>query len=53
MRHASRQDRHRARQAARRQSAQLSAATVGVDAGKHRHCLVVRPRGGADSKPFT
>ncbi len=49
----SRQDRQRARQAAQRQLAQSAAAVVGVDAGKHHHCLVVRPRGGADSKPFT
>jgi transposase len=53
MRHASRQDRHRARQAAQRHTAQSAAATVGVDAGKHQHCLVVRPKGGVDSKPFT
>ena len=41
------------KQAQQRSRAQLAAAVVGVDAGKFKHCLVVRPRGGADSKPFT
>lgn len=36
-----------------RQRAQNAAALVGVDAGKFTHALVVRPRGGMDSKPFT
>jgi len=37
----------------KRERAQCAAACVGVDAGKFRHALVVRPRGHADSKPFT
>lgn len=36
-----------------RQRAQTAAALVGVDAGKFTHALVVRPRGGMDSKPLT
>jgi transposase len=36
----------------KRTRSQESQAVVGVDAGKFRHALVVRPRGGADSKPF-
>ncbi|HEX6533041.1 MAG TPA: IS110 family transposase [Gemmatimonadaceae bacterium] len=36
----------------KRQLAQAAAAVVGVDAGKFHHALVVRPRGGADSKPL-
>ncbi|MBX6333272.1 MAG: IS110 family transposase [Gemmatimonadaceae bacterium] len=36
----------------KRQLAQVAAAVVGVDAGKFHHALVVRPRGGADSKPL-
>lgn len=36
----------------KRRQAQQAAAVVGVDAGKHRHALVVRPRGGFDSKPI-
>jgi transposase len=39
--------------AERRRLAQGAAAVVGVDAGKYAHTLVVRPRGGDDSKPFT
>lgn len=35
----------------KRQRAQQAAAVVGVDAGKRKHALVVRPRGGLDSKP--
>jgi transposase len=37
----------------KRQRAQRAAAVVGIDAGKFKHALVVRPRGGADSKPLT
>jgi transposase len=37
----------------KRQLAQEAAAVVGVDAGKFWHTLVVRPRGGRDSKPLT
>lgn len=37
----------------KRQRAQTAAAVVGVDAGKFRHALVIRSRGGEDSKPFT
>jgi transposase len=37
---------------AKRDRAQRAAAVVGVDAGKFAHTLVVRPRGGRDSKPF-
>ncbi len=37
---------------AKRQRAQAAAAVVGVDAGKFRHVLVVRPHDGHDSKPF-
>jgi transposase len=40
------------KQARQRVRAQ-SAGAVGVDAGKFKHCLVVRPRGGADSRPVT
>lgn len=36
----------------KRQLAQSVAAVVGIDAGKFKHALVVRPRGGADSKPL-
>ena len=36
----------------KRQRAQQAAAVVGVDAGKRKHALVVRPRGGLDSKPI-
>ena len=37
----------------KRRRAQEAAAVVGVDAGKYEHTLVVRPRGRADSKPFS
>lgn len=37
---------------AKRQRAQQAAAVVGVDAGKFKHALIVRPRGGRDSRPF-
>lgn len=37
---------------ARRVQAEAARAVIGVDAGKFSHTLVVRPRGGADSKPF-
>lgn len=37
---------------AKRDRAQSAAAVVGVDAGKFRHALVVRPRGEDDTKPF-
>lgn len=36
----------------KRQRAQQLNAVTGVDAGKFSHTLVVRPRGGADSRPF-
>ncbi len=36
----------------KRRRAQAALAVVGVDAGKFRHVLVVRPRDGHDSKPF-
>lgn len=48
----SRQDRRRLRQAQQRTRAQGAGAVVGVDAGKFRHCLVVRAQGGTDSRPF-
>jgi transposase len=48
----SRQDRQRAREAERRRRAQAAGAVVGVDAGKYRHGLVVRPAGGVDSRPL-
>jgi transposase len=35
----------------KRRLAQAAAAVAGVDAGKFEHTLVIRPRGGADSKP--
>ncbi|HYD54662.1 MAG TPA: IS110 family transposase [Gemmatimonadaceae bacterium] len=35
---------------AKRQRAQSAAAVVGVDAGKFKHALIVRPRGGRDSR---
>jgi transposase len=38
---------------AKRERAQRAAAVVGVDAGKFTHCLVVRPQGDRDSKPFS
>src|SRR6266699_1351428 len=37
----------------KRERAQRAAACVGVDAGKFSHTLVVRPKGQADSKPFS
>jgi transposase len=37
---------------AKRERAVAAAAIVGVDAGKFRHALVVRPRGAADGRPF-
>lgn len=37
---------------ARRVQAEAARAVIGVDAGKFSHTLVVRPKGGADSKPF-
>jgi transposase len=37
----------------KRQLAQQAKAVVGIDAGKFHHALVVRPRGGADSKAVT
>jgi transposase len=36
----------------RRQRAQQAAAVVGIDAGKEKHALTVRPRGGVDAKPL-
>ncbi|MEJ2217575.1 MAG: transposase [Gemmatimonadota bacterium] len=36
----------------KRQRAQQATAVVGIDAGKHRHALVVRPRGGEDTRPM-
>ena len=38
---------------AKRRRAALAAAVVGVDAGKFRHTLVVRPRGQPDSRPLS
>jgi hypothetical protein len=38
---------------AKRQRAHAAAAVVGVDAGKFHHALIVRPRGGHDSRPIT
>lgn len=38
---------------AKRQRAQSADAVVGVDAGKFRHVLVVRPRNGRDSRPLS
>lgn len=38
---------------AKRQRAQSALAIVGVDAGKFHHALIVRPRGGHDSRPIT
>ena len=38
---------------AKRQRAQSALAIVGVDAGKFHHALIVRPRGGRDSRPIT
>lgn len=38
---------------ARRVQAEAARAVVGVDAGKFTHTLVIRPRGEADSRPFT
>ena len=35
-----------------RQLAQSALAVVGVDAGKYRHALVVRPRGRPDARPL-
>lgn len=43
---------HAQKQAQKRQQAQRAAAVVGVDAGKFKHALVVRPRSGEDSKPL-
>jgi transposase len=37
---------------ARRVQAEAARAVVGIDAGKFSHTLVVRLRGGADSRPF-
>lgn len=37
----------------KRHRAQAALAVAGVDAGKFTHTLVVRPRGRADSRPFT
>jgi transposase len=37
----------------KRTRAQGAAAVVGVDAGKFEHAMVVRPRGGRDTKPLT
>ncbi|MDH4350733.1 MAG: IS110 family transposase [Gemmatimonadota bacterium] len=38
---------------AKRTRAAQARAVVGVDAGKYHHALVVRPRGGADSRALT
>jgi len=35
----------------KRQRAQRAAAVAGVDAGKRKHAIAVRPRGGEDSRP--
>jgi transposase len=49
---AGRRNRVAVREAERRARALTAGAIVGVDAGKFKHCLVVRPRGGIDSRPF-
>jgi len=49
---AGRRKRTAVREAERRARALTAGAIVGVDAGKFKHCLVVRPRGGIDSRPF-
>jgi transposase len=36
----------------KRRRAQSAAAVVGVDAGKFKHALIVRPRGARDSRPL-
>jgi hypothetical protein len=36
----------------KREVARRAAAVVGIDAGKFQHAMVIRPRGGADSRPF-
>lgn len=36
----------------KRRRAQEAAAIVGVDAGKNRHALAIRPQHGEDSRPF-
>lgn len=37
----------------KRRRAQTARAVVGVDAGKYKHVLVVRPHNAPDSRPFT
>jgi hypothetical protein len=49
---AGRRNRVAVREAERRARALTAGAIVGVEAGKFKHCLVVRPRGGIDSRPF-
>ncbi len=53
MPHPTRKDRQAIKKAQRRNRAHAAGAVVGVDAGKFRHCLVVRAKGGIDSRPFT
>ncbi|HEX8361043.1 MAG TPA: IS110 family transposase [Longimicrobium sp.] len=53
MPHPTRKDRQAIKKAQRRNRAHAAGAVVGVDAGKFKHCLVVRPKGGLDSRPFT
>ena len=53
MPHPTRKDRQAIKKAQRRNRAHAAGAVVGVDAGKFRHCLVVRMKGGMDSRPFT
>jgi transposase len=53
MPHPTRKDRQAIKKAQRRNRAHAAGAVVGVDAGKFRHCLVVRAKGGMDSRPFT
>jgi len=36
----------------KRRRAQTAAVVVGIDAGKRKHALALRPRGGEDSKPI-
>lgn len=53
MPHPTRKDRQAIKKAQRRNRAHAAGAIVGVDAGKFKHCLVVRAKGGIDSRPFT
>lgn len=52
MPHPTRKDRQALKKAQRRNRAHAAGAIVGVDAGKFKHCLVVRAKGGIDSRPL-